>query len=181
MSDEPHNPNEAERGGGVGFRARYGALLKHWVLFVGVIGLFVAAAQWFDEWVSVDLAVMTARMMAGLLRLIGAEANTHGVYVNSSVCYFKIIGECTAYYPMAIYIAAVTAFPAPWLRKLVGVVLGLPVLLLINQGRLISLCYITESHPDLFEMIHIVIWQSVIILVTVLLWVLWVVTLSGRR
>ena len=57
---------------------------------------------------------------------------------------------------------------------------GIPILMVINQGRLISLCYLLQVFPDEFEMIHLVVWQSLIIFFTVFVWVLWV-TLYARR
>lgn len=177
MSDElrPSSQREAP-----GFLRRNSALFKHWVLFLGFLGGMMALNEWKIEWVNVRFATFTANVMAWIMRVLGENGEASGVFVSSSVCQFKIIGECTAYYPLSIFVAAVLAFPAAWSRRLLGVLLGVPVLLLINQFRLVSLCYMYRPFPELFEMIHIVVWQSLMIFLTVVLWILWASTL-GRR
>jgi archaeosortase B (VPXXXP-CTERM-specific) len=158
----------------------YGPLLKHWAIFLGILGVLVAFNEWNTRFVNLHMATATAGVMAWLLDLLGLEAYSNGIRVGCSICKFRIIGECTAYYPLSIYIAAVMAFPSPWLRRVLGVLLGVPAILVINQVRLVSLCYIWNWFPDQFETIHIVIWQSLIIFFTVLVWIGWVLTL-GRR
>jgi len=155
-------------------------LIKHWALFLGILGLAVAFSQWQSRLVNIEFSKLTAKMMAWSMTLLGEHGRSVGVNVGCDVCKFTIIGECTAYYPIAIFVAAVLAFPSPWSRRIFGVVLGVPVMLLINQVRLVSLCYIERAWPEHFDVIHIVVWQSLIIFCTVLLWILWV-TMFARR
>ena len=163
-----------------GASGRWGSLVRHWLMFLGILGALVAVHEWKSAWVNLHLSRGTALLMAWIMNLIGVETTVRGVHVNCEICRFHIIGECTAFYPMCIYIAAVLSFPSAWPRRLLGVLLGLPALLAINQVRLISLCYIKRSFPEQFETIHIVVWQSLIIFFTVVLWIVWVSTL-GRR
>ena len=174
---EPADASSDSRGG---FLRRYGALFKHWVLFLGFLGAMIALNEWKVEWVNYHFTAFTAHFMAWLLKLLGQHGQATGLHVSSSICNFRIIGECTAYYPLSIFVAAVLAFPSPWRRRILGVLLGVPVMLLINQVRLISLCYIYRPYRELFDTIHIVVWQSLIIFFTVVLWILWATTL-GRR
>jgi archaeosortase B (VPXXXP-CTERM-specific) len=159
-----------------GFRT----LLVHWGIFLGILGATVAINEWQTSWVNIHLAKVTAEVMGWFTRLLGEGGSVTGIHISTNICKFKIIGECTAYYPISIYIAAVLAFPSPWLRRIVGVLVGVPILLVINQGRLVSLCYLQRVYPEHFDMIHLVIWQSLIIFFTVLTWILWV-TLYARR
>jgi archaeosortase B (VPXXXP-CTERM-specific) len=158
----------------------WGDLIKHWALFLGILGLAVAFSEWQANLVNIEFSKLTAKLMAISMTILGENGRSVGVNVGSDVCKFTIIGECTAYYPIAIFIAAVLAFPSPWLRRIFGVVLGVPALLVINQVRLVSLCYIERAIPEHFDVIHIVGWQSLIIFFTVLLWILWVTTFARR-
>ncbi len=188
MNDEPRpseEPRAIEAGGASsdsrgGFLRRYGALFQHWALFLGFLGAMMALNEWKVEWVNHYFSVFTAQVMAWFLKVLGQHGHASGVHVSSAICNFRIIGECTAYYPLSIFVAAVLAFPCAWRRRILGVLLGVPVLLLINQVRLISLCYIYRPYAELFETIHIVVWQSLIIFFTVVLWIVWATTL-GRR
>ena len=171
---------DGSSGSGGSFLHRYGPLFKHWVIFLGVLGGLIALNEWKVQWVNYHFTAFTAQFMAWLLKLLGQNGQATGLHVSSSICNFRIIGECTAYYPLSIFIAAVLAFPSPWKRRILGVLLGVPVMLLINQVRLVSLCYIYRPYRELFDTIHIVVWQSLIIFFTVVLWIVWATTL-GRR
>jgi len=178
--DTPPTAGDAPPGPPPGLLKTYAPLLKHWAIFLGILGVMVAINEWKVDFVNLHMATWTASVMAWFLDVLGLDAYSNGIRVGCSICKFRIIGECTAYYPLSIYIAAVMAFPSPWLRRLLGVLLGVPTLLLINQVRLVSLCYIWKWFPDQFETIHIVVWQSLIIFFTVLVWIGWVLTV-GRR
>jgi exosortase/archaeosortase family protein len=146
-----------------------------------VLGVMVAISQWKVNLVNVEFSRVTAKLMAFIMTVLGENGRALGVYIQCNVCKFTIIGECTAYYPISIFIAAVVAFPSPWLRRVLGVLVGVPILLLINQVRLVSLCYIDRAFPKHFDMIHIVVWQSLIVFFTVLLWILWVSVFAQRK
>jgi exosortase/archaeosortase family protein len=98
-------------------------------------------------------------------RLDPALARQHG----------QVIGECTAYYPFAVFLAAVLAYPAGWQSKAVGIACGLPAVVAVNQLRLVSLAYINQWKPSAVDVAHVVVWQSLIIFLTLVLWLLWVV------
>ena len=44
---------------------------------------------------------------------------------------------------------------------------------MINQVRLVSLFYIGHWFPGSFQTAHLVVWQSLMIFATVILWLLW--------
>lgn len=176
MTDDPARPPAA----GTGFIRRNWALVKNWLLFVAVLLLFVVIDQRFYVWVNTVLVEWTANATAWSLRLLGLNGKADGRFLWTPICSFEIIGECTAYYPVAIFVAAVVAFPARITRKLLGIGLGVPAVLLLNQIRLVSLCYISYWMPKHFETMHIVVWQSLIIILTVVLWLIWATTLAGH-
>jgi archaeosortase B (VPXXXP-CTERM-specific) len=154
------------------------AIAARWVSFLAIIGSFAALDQWANYWVNHRFATVTAEVAAWLLRLLGAGGQAVGTRLNSIYCNFEIIGECTAYYPSAIFCAATLSYPCSWRWKLAGIGFGLPALLMINQGRLVSLCYTYSWYPTQFEIVHVLVWQSLIIFFAVLLWVIWVAILA---
>jgi archaeosortase B (VPXXXP-CTERM-specific) len=165
----------------VQFVQRNRALLLNWVLFLIILGALVAFSEWASDLVNVRFAFQTARWTAALLRAMGITATVVNGFLTCGLCRYEVIGECTAYFPCAVYASAVLAYPAPWLRRLLGVLVGIPLLLGINQVRLISLCFVQRSYPDLFDFIHYVVWQALIIFFAVLLWVIWASSLGRAR
>ncbi len=54
-----------------------------------------------------------------------------------------------------------------------GVVLGMVVIQLVNLVRVVALFLTGAYLPKLFDTSHTVIWQTVVILAGVLLWIFW--------
>jgi exosortase/archaeosortase family protein len=84
-----------------------------------------------------------------------------------------IYNGCNGLITSLIFISGVLAFPATWRSKLAGVIGGLLSIQIINLVRIISLFYIGVYFPKYFSQSHIFIWQSVVILAGVSLWIAW--------
>ena len=65
------------------------------------------------------------------------------------------------------------ALPARWSRRLLGLAVGFLAIQLLNLVRVITLFWIGLHRPALFSSSHTVIWQSVVVLFGVLLFLLW--------
>lgn len=89
---------------------------------------------------------------------------------------FRVVADCGAIPSMAIFVSAVLAFPAAWRKRLLGVLIGIPVLYAINLFRLSCLAGLgafTGSGP-LFDFAHHYVWQGIYIVFVVAVWLLWV-------
>ena len=138
-------------------------LLRAWLLFLGVLlalHLLVVAG---GPGLSDAATRLNAELTAGALTLLGAGARVDGNLVSTSFFQAEIIFECTAVYPIAMWIAAVLAYPARWRPKLLGIALGVPALMLINVVRLVSLFYIGYWWIEVFDTAHLLIWQSLLV------------------
>ncbi len=75
-----------------------------------------------------------------------------------------------------ILLAAILAFPASWTHKLLGIAVGMLTVQFLNIIRIISLFYLGQWSPKVFEWAHLYVWQAVImldVLVVFLLWLRW--------
>ena len=118
------------------------------------------------------LNLWTARTTAWTLRLLGAHGRAHAEFVVSSIFTIRIVSECTALYPVAIFLSAVAASPAAWNHKIVAAA-GVPILAAVNHIRIVSLCYFGHRFPAAMDTAHYVVGQSLMIFVTLILWLLW--------
>ena len=101
-------------------------------------------------------------------------------YVASSAQNRNIIGlECSGIIPMLILIAAVLAYPASIKRKAIGIIIGLIVLYIVNLIRTVTLFVIFSHMPGFFDVAHNIIWQAIMILLAVAIWLIWVSRLPG--
>lgn len=165
------------------FWQRNGLIIRAWLAFAAMIGVFTTILLFLNLYTGFDawLNRVTAQMLAAALWLLGAGGQTAGTIVSSKIFSAEIITECTAIFPIMIFLAAVIAYPSGWRKKLWGIALGVPAILFVNLIRLVSLFYIGYWFPSVFETAHLLVWQSLIIFFAVLFWLVWVELFVHRR
>lgn len=135
---------------------------------------------------SVDTAALEARLDE-VRDLIAEEkakphpdADTLGRYF-----VFIIVPECGAIEVMAIFFAAVVAFPAGLRKKAAGLLLGLPIMYFVNVFRLSCLAVVGAMDSTkgrwVFNFAHEYVWQTVYIVFVVAVWLLWVEYVVRRK
>ena len=145
------------------------------ILFLMTLGVsftIVALQQVNDVFVTPYTAVI-AQMSGFVLRLFGEEATVTGCLVSSPRFAVTIYNGCNGLITSLIFISGVLAFPAKFSAKLIGVIGGLLTIQLINLVRIVSLFYIGVFLPQHFDDAHIFVWQSLVILAGISLWVVW--------
>ncbi len=106
-------------------------------------------------------------------RLFGEEATMIGTAIVSPRFAVNVRTGCNGLETIYIFAAGVLAFPAPWSRKLWGLLAGILAIQLLNNVRIVSLFYIGVYFPQHFEDSHVVIWQAIVILFGVALFLVW--------
>jgi exosortase/archaeosortase family protein len=146
---------------------------RAWLVFVAVLAALLVVIDWQSTWIETHLTRWTASLTAASLRLLGVDARADGVLLHGSLFSYQVIGECTAVIRWPFFLAAVVAHPSGPRPKAWAFLLGIPALVAVNQVRLVSLAYVGRYFPRAFETIHIVVWQSLIVFLTLLLWLAW--------
>src|SRR5450759_4255611 len=72
---------------------------------------------------------------------------------------------------------AMLAFPAPWKHRVIGVLAGLLAVQALNIVRVISLFYLGQWNMQVFEWAHLYLWQMLIMLDVLIVWLIWIRTL----
>lgn len=88
---------------------------------------------------------------------------------------FIVVPSCGAIEVMAIFVAAVLAFPATWRHRARGIALGLPLMYLINIARLAFLACLgaLDKSGKWFNFVHEYVWQAAYVIVVVIIWMAW--------
>jgi exosortase H (IPTLxxWG-CTERM-specific) len=121
------------------------------------------------------LEALTARATAGLVRGAGMEALTAGTVVFHPAGFaFEISRGCMGLVPLAMLAAGILAYPAPGRKKLWGLLAGLPALATLNLLRLAQLFVTGVRWPRAFDVAHEVVWQAIVGLATLGIWLAWV-------
>ncbi len=115
------------------------------------------------------LAEVSGLLLAGL----GQKVVTTGASICSAEFSVSIVSGCDAVEPIALFVCAVLAFPAPVFRKILGMVMGTSLLLVSNLARIVSLFLIGRYSPQVFEVVHVDVWQALFVFFALLLWIVW--------
>jgi exosortase/archaeosortase family protein len=88
---------------------------------------------------------------------------------------FIVVPSCGAIEVMAIFLAAVLAFPATWRHRAWGVALGLPLMYLVNLFRLACLACLgaLDKSGAWFNFVHEYVWQAGYVIFVVIVWMAW--------
>src|SRR5262249_36895359 len=114
-----------------------------------------------------------ARLSGATLNLFGQHVAMRGTEIHSARFGVNIKNGCNGVEAMLIFIAAVLAFPASWKSRLLVLGLGLVAIQVVNLVRVVALFLTGVYLPKLFDTSHTVIWQTIVILFGVLLWIFW--------
>ncbi len=123
-----------------------------------------------------------ARISAGLLQTFDPDVHAYGVVIQSLKNGFGVSIQpgCNGVEACIILIAAMLAFPAPWKYKLAGIGIGIAAVQGVNIVRVISLFYLGQWNMKVFEFAHLYLWQALIMLDVLVVWLLWVRFLAGH-
>lgn len=163
--------------------ARRRPVLRFVLLFVVLMaGFYVATSMsWYRHGVFPMYLNLNANVSAMTLRWLGEDARALDVNVRSPRMALSIRAGCDAIEPTMMFTAAILAFPAAWKAKLIGVLIGTPLLLLLNLLRILSLYYIGIHAPNWFETAHVDVWQPAYILIALFGWIAWVMWAARKK
>lgn len=149
------------------------------VTFLVVFGALLAGSftllslNWVNDHVVVPFTAGVAKASGVTLRLLGQDVTLDGTVIRSPRFAVNIENGCNGVETMLIFLSAVLAFPASWRSRLAGLAIGLVAIQGINLVRVVALFLTGAYLPSLFDASHTVIWQTLVILSGVLLWLLW--------
>jgi len=131
---------------------------------------------WAQEWFVVPWTNQLAAISAKLVTLFDADVVANGKVLRSTQNGFAVSIEagCNGVEATIVLVAAMLAFPAPWSRKLVGIAVGILAVQGLNVVRVISLFYLGQWDLQVFEWAHLYVWQALIMLDVLVVWLVWV-------
>jgi exosortase H (IPTLxxWG-CTERM-specific) len=160
-------------------------MLRFFVLFMLLlVTLFTARVmQPVQEAVTIPFTAVLARISAWLMMLFDSNVGAEGVIIYSLTepWAVEIAPGCDGIEAVIILFAAIFAFPAPLKHKLVGFLIGFCAIQGLNLVRIISLYYMGQWSMVAFEWFHLYLWQALIILDALVVWLLWLRYLPRRR
>jgi len=154
---------------------RHRAAVKGGLIFGGgVLAFMLIHARMVETGALAGFLTFTARATGAIVNLFGGSVQVDGTLISSPDYSISIVTECTGLIPMAIVVCAVLAYPCTWKQKAIGSALGIVALFVLNLVRTSSLFFIgSHFSPSFFNTAHFLIWQPVMIVVAIVLWLFW--------
>ncbi len=157
-----------------GWRA-YRQEIRFLVTFILILGagFTLISLNWVNDHVIEPFTAGVAQASGVALNLIGQGIEMKGTVIRNSRFAVNIRNGCNGVETMIIFLAAVVAFPAPWASRGIGLALGIVAIQLVNLVRVVALFLTGAYFPAFFDSSHTVVWQTIVILFGVLLWIFW--------
>ena len=153
-------------------------MLRFFLLFVVLLAaLFgLELTPWVQDWFVVPWTNALARISTWIVTLFDGNVVATGKVMRSNANGFAVSIEagCNGVEATLVLLAAILAFPAPWTHKAVGLVIGILAVQLLNILRVISLFYLGQWNYEVFEWAHLYVWQALIMLDVLVVWLIWV-------
>lgn len=160
-------------------------MLRFFILFMALLGgLFALRITTFmHDWVTEPFTGLLAQISAFLIKLFDDDVVSHGIVIQSQSNGFAvaIAPGCDGIEAVIILISAVLAFPAPWKHKLAGIGIGFLAIQALNLVRIISLFYMGQWSQTWFDWFHLYLWQALIVLDALAVWLIWLRYLPRRQ
>lgn len=148
------------------------------LLFVAILAVLFAAELTppVQRAIVLPWTEALARASAALVTLFDPQVVAIGKVLQSTANGFAVSIEagCNGIEAAIVVIAAMLAFPAPWKHRAAGILAGLAAVQALNVVRVVSLFYLGQWNMQAFEWAHQYLWQALIMLDVLVVWLLWI-------
>jgi exosortase/archaeosortase family protein len=149
------------------------------VLLLGASLAFLTLAHDWSGWQTVT--GVTASAGGNSARFFGVNATVSGNLILLPSRSLSVDRQCTAVTLLALYIALVLAYPVSWRMRFLAIAIGTPVLFIANIARLVGVAWASELLTDKpFYLVHDYLFESGMVFVVMMMWVVWLSVASRR-
>ena len=156
-------------------------MLRFGAIFAAVlVALFVAElTPWGQAYFVAPWTAGVASVTASILGAFDPMVIATGDVIRSAHTGFavQILAGCNGVEAMIVLVAAIVAFPAPWKYRVAGAVAGIAAIQVLNLVRVASLFYLGQWRHSAFEWAHLYLWQPLIMLDALVVFLVWLRTL----
>jgi exosortase H (IPTLxxWG-CTERM-specific) len=147
------------------------------ILFAGLlVALFAFELTPPGQALVVPWTGLVADASAAVIRAFDSDVVAEGKTLSSPGTGVAVTVEagCNGVEAMLVLVAGILAFPAPWRSKAIGIVVGVVAIQALNLVRIVSLFYLAQWERQWFEWAHLYVWQALIMLDALIVWLLWI-------
>jgi len=160
---------------GPGFFRRNRREVTFLALFVVLLGgsFTLISLNWINDHAIEPFTGGIARLSGAVLNLLGQHVALRGTVIQGPHFAVNIRNGCNGVEAMMVLASAMLAFPATFRSRLAGLLAGSAAIQILNLVRVSSLVWLGEHHREFFDFVHVGVWQSIVILAAVVMFVFW--------
>ncbi|UCU99741.1 exosortase H [Acidovorax radicis] len=145
-------------------------------LFIQLTLFGVNMLSWVQLHLVLPWTALLARACAAVVTTFDATAAAAGKVLWNTQTGFGVSIEpgCNGIEACIVLFAAIVAFPERGRHKLIGLLAGFVAVQGLNVVRVISLYYLGQWNTQVFNFAHEYLWQALIMLDVLIVWLLWV-------
>lgn len=160
-------------------------MFKFFLLFIAVLtvlfrldmldsvqAIFIAPWTNFVAWISASVMKMFDADVMAFGRVIQSKSTGFGVSIEAG---------CNGVEAAIVLISGIIAFPSSWRDKFFGIALGIIAVQVANLLRVVTLFYLGKWNMGAFEFFHLYLWQALIMLDVLIVWLLWIRIVLRRK
>lgn len=160
-------------------------MIRFFILFtVLLVGLFtLEILQPAEKYVILPFTSFIADISVWIVKFFDDDVVAYGNVIRDTASGFGVRIErgCNGIEALIILFASIFAFPAPIKNKLIGFAIGFFAIQGLNLVRIVSLFYLGQWNEVAFEWFHLYLWQALIILDALVVWLIWLRTLPQAK
>ena len=147
------------------------------ILFVVLLlGLFtIELLQPVQTHIVVPWTGFLAKLASGIAGFFDGNVISEGKVMRDAITGHGVSIEagCNGVEAVLLLAAAVIAYPSSIKLKVLGIGLGFIAIQALNLVRIITLYYMADWSPKVFEFFHLYLWQALIMLDVLVVWLVW--------
>lgn len=150
---------------------------RFFIVFIGLqLLLFgLELLQPVQQHVVLPVTAGIAHLCALLMSWLDPSVAAQGKIILNPQTGFGVSIEpgCNGIEACIVLVAAMLAFPAQWRHRLLGIAVGIAAVQAFNVVRIVSLFYLGQWSMDWFRFAHEYLWQALIMLDVLFVFMLW--------
>lgn len=140
----------------------------------------IVALNPVNDFVIVPFTAIVARCAAAILGTLESGIQVTGTVIRSPRFALDVENGCNGIEAAILLAAAILAFPSTLRSRLIGLAVTGVAIELLNLVRLGSLFWLGEYHRPIFDFFHVAVWQSLVILAAIAMFIFWSLRFAER-
>lgn len=145
-------------------------------LFLLAVFFVVETLPWAQAFTVGVWTQFLADFSGGLMQGFDDQVVVQGAEIRNRQTGYAVAikSGCNGVEAAMILAAAILAYQAPWLPKLIGMIVGVAAIQVLNILRIISLYYLGQWSEKALNIAHLYVWPGLIILDALIIFLIWI-------